>query len=316
MAAQPPDRPQPNEPAGVLDVGRPLSRRTFLGVVGLGASTLVVAGAAGPVRRVDHRYADVTSMLATDPFYVAHRGCSRTWPEMSLYAYTQSALRGFGALELSLARTRDGVWFGLHDATLDRTSGVTGRKASAMTWAQVQAHQILGSTAVDDPTQQSRPYMRWEELIEAYYPSQVTFVDPKHALEHDHELMAKMNALPGTPQDHLVCKYYGVSGDARNSSGWAKLAEENGYHRWGYFYGSDSAEFAAYEGRWDILGLDCAADESVWTTMRAYGKPIIGHVAPNQAAVATARAKGAVGLVVSGAAAMAPAHPRFQIAAR
>lgn len=277
-----------------------MDRRKFLGIMALGVGTLALAGAADPIIRIGG-YADVASMLAVNPFYVAHHGCSRSWPEMSLYAYAQSVGKGFGALELSLARTRDGVWFGLHDDSLDRTSGVTGKIASTMTWAQVQTYQILASTAQDDPTQPSRPYMRWEEIIAAFYPSHVIFVDPKSAFAYHHEIMAKMNALPGTPQDHLVCKYYGVSGNARNTSGWARLAADNGYRRWGYFYAADSADYEAYQGRWDILGLDHAADAHLWVTMLAYGKPVIAHIVPNRASVINARAKGAVGLMASGA---------------
>jgi len=304
VAELPTDTPQPDGPASAPDAKRSLSRRKFLGIVGVSAGTLALGGSAGLVLRGTSGYPSVAAMLAVNPFFVAHRGDSRSWPEMSFYAYTQAVRKGFGALELSLVRTRDGVWFGLHDATLDRTSGVTGKTASAMTWAQVEAYQILGSTAADSPTQPNRPYMRWEEMIEAYYPSHVIFVDPKAAYAHHRELMAKMNALPGTPQDHLVCKYYGVSGDAVNTSGWAKNAADNGYHRWGYFYAADSASYAAYQGRWDILGMDYTADASYWTAMRAYGKPIIGHEVPNQTSVTTARTKGAVGLMVSGAAAI------------
>ena len=177
-----------------------------------------------------------------------------------------------------------------------------------MTWADVQAYRILGSTAVDDPTQPSQPYARWEEIIAAHYPSHVIFVDPKHALGHSGELMAKMNALPGAPRNHLVCKYYGVSGNAANTTGWAKLAADNGYRRWGYFYAADAADFAAYQGRWEILGLDYSADASCWNTMLTYGKPIIGHIIANRAAAAMARAKGAAALMVSGAATMPAQH--------
>ena len=280
-----------------------MSRRTFLGALALTAGTSALLAASDPVPHLGG-YASVTAMLAADPFYIAHHGCSRTWPEMSLYAYAQSVRRGFGALELSLARTIDGVWFGLHDATLDRTSGVVGKTASEMTWAEVQALRILGSNAQEDPTQPSRPYMRWEEIIAAYYPSHVIFVDPKSAIAHGAELMAKMNALAGEPRRHLVCKYFGVSGGVDNASGWARLAADNGYSRWGYFYGSDRADFAAYQGRWGILGLDYSASAARWATMRGYGKPIIAHVVPNQAAVAAARSKGARGVVASSATAM------------
>ena len=227
----------------------------------LGAGTAAVLAASDPIPRIGG-YAGVAAMLAASPFYVAHAGCSRAWPEM------------------------------------------IGMAARELTWAQVQALRILGSNAQDDPTQPSRPYMRWEEIIAAYYPSHVILVDPKSAIDHGAELMAMMNALPGTPRDHLVCKYFGVSGDAGNTLGWARLAADSGYRRWGYFYAADSADFAAYQGRWDILGLDYTADAAHWARMREYGKPVIGHVVPNRVAVITARSKGATGVVASDPTAM------------
>ncbi len=255
--------------------------------------------------RVPEGYATVSTMLSSGTFYAAHRGGSRSYPEMSLYAYTQSIIDGYGVVELSLARTSDGVWFGLHDSTLDRTSGVTGVTAASITWAQVQTYNILGSNATDNPTQPSRPYMRWEELIAAYYPSHIIFVDPKTALSYRSELLAMMDALPGTPQDHLIAKYYGVEGGTGNT-GWANDAANHGYERWGYFYQADAANFATYQGRWSILGMDYAADQATWTAILSYGKPVIGHVCPNQAAVTTALGYGAAGLMISGVAAVTP----------
>ncbi|HUX68983.1 MAG TPA: glycerophosphodiester phosphodiesterase family protein, partial [Cellulomonadaceae bacterium] len=222
-------------------------------------------------------------------------------PEMSLYAYEKAVEAGFDALELSLARTADGVWFGLHDDTLDRTSRAVQAKASTMSWAQVQEYRILGSNAVDDPSQPDRPYMRWEELLDRYYGSHVIFIDPKSALQHAGELLTKMNGLAGTPQDRLVCKGYGISGDSRNTTGWARDAADNGYRRWGYFYGSDMSQLEEYQGRWDILGMDYSASSSAWSAVRAFGKPVIGHVVPSPAAADIALAKGAVGVVASDA---------------
>ena len=46
--------------------------------------------------------------------------------EDSIHAYRQSVAHGYRALEISVARSADGVWFGLHDTTLDRTSGTVG----------------------------------------------------------------------------------------------------------------------------------------------------------------------------------------------
>lgn len=255
----------------------------------------------GDYKVVRPGYSSVTEMLAQTTFYCAHRGGSRDFPEMSLYAYGQSALVGYPALELSLARTSDGVWFGLHDSTLDRTSGVSGVDPSTLTWAQVQAYEILGSVATNNPTQPNRPYMRWEELIDMYYFSHVIFVDPKVAISYRSELLDMMDALPNST-DKFVAKYYGVSGGAGNTSGWNFDAKARGYTTWGYFYAADSANYATYAPRWDILGMDYTAAQSYWDDLAAAGtgQPMMGHICPDAAAVSTALSKGADGVMVSG----------------
>jgi glycerophosphoryl diester phosphodiesterase len=254
------------------------------------------------VRPFPNGYATVSAMLATSPFYVAHRGGSANWPEMSLHAYTQSGFWGAGALEVSLARTSDGVWFGLHDDTLDRTSGTTGFTASAHTWAEVQAYQITAS-GTTNPAQSARPYMRWEELMDAYYNSHIFFVDPKAATGYASEILDKMDAMPGTPTNKFVAKYYGVS------SSWVNAAKARGYKSWGYFYQADAANFATYQGRWDILGMDYTADAATWSSILSYGKPVIGHIVPSASAATTALGYGAVGLMVSGVQEVVPRSP-------
>jgi hypothetical protein len=254
------------------------------------------------VRPVPTGYPSVAAMLAMAPFYVAHRGGSKDWPEMSLHAYTQSAFWGVGALEISLARTSDGVWFGLHDATLDRTSGLTAYTASAHTWAEIQAYQITAGETYNT-LQPARPYMRWEELMTAYYNTHVIFVDPKVAAGYATELLDMMDAMPGTPTNRFVAKYYGVS------SGWPTQASARGYKTWGYFYQADAANFAAYQGRWDILGMDYNADAATWTAIKSYGKPVIGHIVPSLAAATTALGYGANGLMVSGVQEAIPRTP-------
>lgn len=266
------------------------------------------------IRPVPSGYSSVSAMLAQSPFYVAHRGGSADWPEMSLHAYTQAVFWGVGAIEVSLARTSDGVWFGLHDASLDRTSLNTGGGngttlvASNMTWAQVQAYQIQYPN-VANSSSLPKPYMRWEEIIEAYYPSHVIFVDPKVATAYIDELLTMMDALPGTPTDHFVAKSYGVSGGVPNVSGWIHDAAAHGYNTWGYFYQADAPNFANYQGRYTILGMDYTADAATWNAIKSYGKPVIGHIVPNGTAAATALGYGAAGLMVSGVQEVIPRSP-------
>lgn len=255
------------------------------------------------VRPVPTGYSSVTAMLASTPFYVAHRGGSLDWPEMSLHAYTQSVFWGAGALELSLARTSDGVWFGLHDMYLDRTSlgqsAGTTLQASTMTWAQVQSYQIE-YPSISNPASLPQPYMRWEEIIATYYPSHVLFIDPKYAAGYTGELLAMMDALPGTPTDHFVAKSFGQTGNLANTTGWPYEASSHGYQTWGYFYDTNYAIVPSYQGRFTILGMNYNASAQDWTQILSYGKPVMGHIVPSAVSSMTALAAGASGLMVSG----------------
>jgi hypothetical protein len=244
----------------------------------------------------------ITAMLAKPVFYCAHRGGSANYPEMSLQGYTQAALRGYDALEVSLARTSDGVWFGLHDASLDRTSlgtgGGTGTTyvASAMTWAQVQAapaNRPATGAPVDSNT---RPYARLESILDAYMNTHVIFIDPKAAGgvgANRTELINILKARSGW-QERIVAKSVPGSG----TSSWLTEARAAGFKTNAMFYSGEN--FATYHTQADILGMQYDAIQSVWDSIVAIGKPVMAHVCANLTQVTTGTGKGAKGAMVSG----------------
>jgi hypothetical protein len=234
-------------------------------------------------------YGTVPAMLATTrPFYLAHRGGSADWPEMTLRAYTNSAAWGAGALEVSLARTLDGVWFGLHDQTLLRTSGVDVDPIT-MTWAQVASLEVFGA----------EPYMPWEQLADAYAPTHVLVVDPKYRQStHRGEFLDMLDQAGGPAR--CVVKYAG------GNTALADAAAERGYQRWGYYYPDELGLLAATQSAWSILGMTHAAPPEAWDTALAYGKPVIGHTIENPTHAADALAKGAAGLMVAGVTTVVP----------
>jgi hypothetical protein len=253
------------------------------------------------VRPFNPGYADAASMLSgastSSPFYCAHRGGSDVWPEMSLHAYTQAGFWGVGALELSVSRTSDGVWFGLHDDTLDRTSGLAGGTnldPSTLTWAQIQASYQISA---DIPAgQTAKPYMRIEDYCAAYGDSHVTFLDPKNDVAHLTELLDLVDAnITGTLADRVVLKYFGVSGMTVPNAAAAR-----GMKTWGYFYQASATDLPTYAGRWDILGMDYSADNTAWTAVTSYGKPVMSHICASPANVTAGTSRGAVGAMVSG----------------
>lgn len=239
----------------------------------------------------------ITDMLSSF-FYCGHRGGSANYPEMSLQSYTQAALRGYDALEISLARSSDGVWFGLHDASLDRTSLGTGGGsgttyvASAMTWADIQTHDIRPSTIAPVNTDH-QPYVRLEDILDAYLPSHVLFIDPKAAVAFRTELIGILQSYDGW-QERIVAKY--VPGNSTNS--WLTAARAAGFVTNAMFYAADN--FTTYHTQGDILGMEYGASGAIWASITGLGKPVMVHVCQNTTQVNTGITNGADGAMVSG----------------
>ena len=239
----------------------------------------------------------VTQMLSKPGFTWAHRGGSGNFPEMSLYGYTQAVARGYGVLEVSLARTSDGVWFGLHDQTTDRTSGGTFGNASSQTWAQIQAQQnTLG------PQGAPQPYMRWEQLIASYGSTHIIVADPKYALASFRvEFLNMVNRDLGPTR--AIIKFSGSGSGAVFLSNAAKAM---GFQTWGFFYAKDASaaqggtgDLQTWGNEWTLIGMEYTASQAIFDEAKAFGKPVIAHIVPDQAGYNAAIAKGAVGAQVS-----------------
>ncbi|WP_431279249.1 glycerophosphodiester phosphodiesterase [Leifsonia poae] len=278
---------------------RVLSRRALIGGAA-GVLVIAAAGIATPfvVTQLTKSHGKlVKPLLESELFTVAHRGGSKDWPEMSLFAYRNSVDRGVDALEISLARTSDGVWFGLHDATLDRTSGTQGFVVADHTWAEVSEHRITAAETTD-PKQPSRPYLRFETLVAEFGSTHAIFVDPKVVpATYFPELLRLMDRMKNPGQTFIAKGYC-------TSRTWAQFARDNGLKSWGYYYGSEldasPTLLSSTQGYWNLLGIDYEASDAAWASIRSPGKPVVGHIIPTRAAADIARSHGAAGLVISG----------------
>jgi hypothetical protein len=274
------------------------SRRQF--VVGAAIGVAAVAGGAVAISRIPAAPTGelVSELLRTPAFTVAHRGGSADWPEMSMFAYRQAVAAGVNALEISLARTSDGVWFGLHDATLDRTSGTAGFVASEHSWAEISSLRITAAhtTDLDQPT---RPYLRFEDLVEAYARTHTIFVDPKVVrAQYFPELLGMMDSLVPRSTQSFIAKGYCTS------TPWADAARARGYRGWGFYYGStidaDPEVLRTTQAHWSMLGLDYDASDAAWAALTGHRKKVLGHIIATKSERRKALAHGAAGLVVSG----------------
>lgn len=252
---------------------------------------------------VNHRFASVAAALARPGVTSAHRGNSVTYAEMSKNAYLQSDARGYAVLEYSAGRTSDGVWFGLHDADINRTSKTTGLPvASSMTWAQVQGYKNL--LALDNIPQD---YYRFDAFLADWANDHVVMIDPKYAWQLGGAARTEFwTMLAAYPKSNIIIKGY------IDSMSLANAAHDNGYESWGYAYEADAsnASFATWCAAWTILGMDLTAAQSAWDLMKAQatpsGKKIIGHIATTREQYALAITKGADGVQVAATAAVPP----------
>lgn len=256
------------------------------GLTQLGIVTPVAQAAPAP-----DTYFSVADMRNHRPFYISHRGGSDDWPEMSMAAYANSSTWGMGALEVSVARTGDGRSFGLHDATLDRTSLVSGDiNPSTMTWAYLTANfrnKLNSASPAGDP------YATVADIFSAYAANHVMFVDMKYIgdVQQRTDLIKLM--LSYAPADHWVLKGYNTD------TALADLARCAGIQSWGYYYSADMAGLDATAPYWDMLGLELNASGADWARMKSLGKPVVAFFASNQADLTNALSKGADGIMVS-----------------
>ncbi|WP_439591364.1 glycerophosphodiester phosphodiesterase [Microbacterium sp.] len=283
--------PVESEATGRTGVGR----RAVL--IGAGVAFATIAVGVPLTIALWPRPPAVEAMLAKRPFVVAHRGGSVDWPEMSEYAYAQSVALGVDALEMSVARTSDGVWIGAHDSTLDRTAGVSGFRIADHTWDEVRKLRILPPDR--NPDQESRPYWRLTDLLDQYRGSHALWVDPKAVgPQHYPELMALLTGSVQTPAEVFVAK-----SDASNTP-WAELAREEGLETWGFYYGdqlaADPGLFDRTQEPWTMLGLDDNATDAQWAAFAADGRPVVAHVLSRPEQFRLAVERGARGLMVSG----------------
>lgn len=245
---------------------------------------------------------------------MGHRGGSLDYQEHSARGYVQSAIAHVDVLEFSVGRTSDGVFFGLHDATLNRTtSGLpSGYLASAHTWAEI-------STLVQDLPNRgdarfaSQPYLRLEDFIAQWAPTHTLMFDPK--LINTAGRQALYPILQQIPRytERVLGKFF------HTGTAIADEFHAIGCKAWGYAYEeaitgirSDGAPtqdplFSATMGKWDYLGLDYGASAAAWAELvRLAGpKKIIGHIVGTLDQANTAVNKGARALQVSGVNAVA-----------
>lgn len=232
-------------------------------------------------------------------WWMAHRGGSADYQEHSARGYVQSAVAHADVLEFSVGVTSDGVMFGLHDDTLNRTtSGLAANyKANEHTWAEISA-LVQDLSGRGDARFTTAPYLRLDDFVAQWSPSHTLMFDPKLLTATQRQaLLARIQQIPDY-QRRVLGKFY--------TTGTDRAAEFHGIgvKAWGYSYTADveNGTTARTAGSWDYLGLEHDATAATWASILqiAGGKRVIAHIVPTASAAQAAVAKGARALQVSG----------------
>ena len=200
--------------------------------------------------------------------YWAHRGFSNNYSEMTQYAYDRAVQDGAKALEFSMRRTSDGVYYGMHDNTLDRVTNLSGA-TSSVTWAELEG------TAVTAPTPGGY-VTRLEDFINRYQ-RQLLIIDPKSGQYINDEVVPLLQSFPDW-QNRFLIKLDGM----HNLTVW-QAYKNAGFKTAGYWYPNESslAALAARAEYVDYIGMQYDATTDQWNEVFSYGKPVWGHVLYN-----------------------------------
>jgi len=97
------------------------------------------------------------------PRWIAHRGAGQLAPENTWAAFERGAQAGYRMFECDVRQSADGVWFLMHDDTLDRTTNGHGL-AHRLPWSQLRA---LDAGAWHSPAHRGQALPALSDLLQA-----------------------------------------------------------------------------------------------------------------------------------------------------
>ena len=233
----------------------------------------------------------VDRFLASKPFYVAHRLGGTEYPEFTQKGLTESLKAGFKALELSVRRCSTGEYVLIHDWVTTRTVPGTEYQIWNTPWSTLSGLQ-----------QASGGFLRLTDVLDQVAGDVVLAID--HKVTSSKEMGSAGDMESEAALFDLLEARLGVENAKRRvivkhfiKGGVSQRARERGYKTMCMMYPNEIA--GADLSSWDVLGMEWNAEQSVWDTLKATGKPLIAHIITTQQQANMALAKGATGLMAS-----------------
>ena len=233
----------------------------------------------------------VDRFLSSKPFYVAHRLGGTEYPEFTQKGLTESLKAGFKALELSVRRCSTGEYVLIHDWVTTRTVPGTEYQIWNTPWSTLAGLQ-----------QASGGFLRLTDVIDQVGDDIVLAID--HKVTSSKEVGSTGDMESEASLFDLLEARFGVEGAKRRviikhfiKGGVSQRARARGYKTMCMMYPNEVA--GADLSLFDVLGMEWNADQGVWDTLKATGKPLIAHIITSKQQADTALARGATGLMAS-----------------
>lgn len=229
--------------------------------------------------------------LASKPFYVAHRLGGTEYPEFTQKGLTESLKAGFKALELSVRRCSTGEFVLIHDWVTTRTVPGPEYQIWNTPWSTLSGLQ-----------QASGGFLRLTDVLDQVGDNVVLAIDHKVTsskevgstgdMESEAALFGLLEARLGAEnvKRRVIIKHF-IKG------GVSQRARERGYKTMCMMYPNEVA--GADLSMFDVLGMEWSAEQGVWDTLKATGKPLIAHIITTKQQADQALSKGATGLMSS-----------------
>lgn len=226
--------------------------------------------------------------LVSKPFYVAHRLGGTEYPEFTRQGLEASLRAGFKALELSVRRCSTGEFVLIHDWVTTRTVPGTDYQIWDTPWSVLSGLQ-----------QASGGFLRLTDVVNQVGDDIVLAIDHKVTsskpvgsqgdMDSEQQLLDYLDTIPNATGRVLIKQF--VNG------GIASRAKEKGYKSMCMMYPNEVA--GADLSLFDVLGMEWNAEQGVWDTLKATGKPLIAHIITTRQQADQALARGATGLMAS-----------------
>ena len=233
----------------------------------------------------------IDRFLASKPFYVAHRLGGTEYPEFTQKGLTESLKAGFKALELSVRRCSTGEFVLIHDWVTTRTVPGTEYQIWNTPWSTLAGLQ-----------QASGGFLRLTDVLDQVGDDVVLAID--HKVTSSKEMGSTGDMESEAALFDLLESRFGAEGAKRRviikhfiKGGVSQRARARGYKTMCMMYPNEVA--GADLSLFDVLGMEWNADQGVWDTLKATGKPLIAHIITTKQQADTALARGATGLMAS-----------------